>query len=451
MKQPLRMVPFEQLMLHLDRPNYPNVLAVRLHFRGEIQRALAIRAFEQTRARHPLADAVLDPEQTRFISAESPLQLEWCEPFAGWPTLWQRIVRSRPQVLIESDNTLTRLTIAAPHALTDGLGGLQFAQDWMTLYHQLVQGEPTAKLTPLNPDRLADRGNLRWARWRFLRKLPLQAVALFGASKFLWRKPAPLVPVGEPAADVGPLPPDFPQLLHVRIPAALVQQLRAIGRRQRAGQHELLLAWLFAAIARWRERRGGQKSRDWIRLLVPLTTRKRSDQDLPSCNQVTIVQIDRTASQCGQLESLAPGIAHELGVIRRWELDRTMLFALQLAAGVPGQIRRMARSIQRRATCIATYMGRGFLRIALPEIGGGYQVGDLQLHDLEILSPLLPGTPASFAFLEFRGEVIVSLHADGRVLPLADAQALLVELQSVLGSLADFSPDSREQSAAPSR
>src|SRR5690606_28560842 len=149
------------------------------------------------------------------------------------------------------------------------------------------------------------------------------------------------------AASGGPLPPDYPLLLHLRIPAAQARQLRDAGRRQQTSQHELLLAGLFAAIAAWRGRRGGQDDREWIRLLVPLTTRTRSDQNLPSCNQVTMVQIDRTAAESQRLETLAPSLARELGVIRRWELDRTLLFALQLAAQVPGQIRRLAHSTKR--------------------------------------------------------------------------------------------------------
>ena len=133
-----------------------------------------------------------------------------------------------------------------------------------------------------------------------------------------------------------------------------------------------------------------------------------------------------------------PSISRELGVIRRWELDRTLLFALRLAGQIPGGIRRMAQSPKRRATCIATYLGRGFSRLRLPKIPGGYQVGNLQLHDLEMLSPLLPQTPASWAFFEFRGEIIVSLHADLRVLGGDDAQRLLAEFHAAVCGLAQL-------------
>ena len=442
MNLPLRMVPFEQLMLHLDRPHFPNVLAVRLHFRGEVQAELAQQAFARAVARHPLASAMLDSTRCNFVQADAPLQLAVHPPFGSWPELWQQLDRSRPQTLLESSREVTRLTIASPHALTDGLGGLQFAQDWMTIYHHLLEPRRGLRLPRIEPDRLSRRGDLRWARWSFIRKLPLQAVALFGASKFLLRTPVGLMP-GHSARDESaqaeaPLPPEFPGLWHTRIPADLVRQLRHVGRRHQATQHDLLLAALFAAIARWRSTHGGQSPRDWIRLLVPLTTRTREDRALPSCNQVTFVQIDRNPRHIAHLESLAASISRELGVIRRWELDRTLLFALRLAGQIPGGIRRMAQSSKRRATCIATYLGRGFSRLRLPKIPGGYQVGNLQLHDLEMLSPLLPQTPASWAFFEFRGEIIVSLHADLRVLGGDDAQMLLAEFHAALGGLAQL-------------
>ncbi len=429
---PARLNAFERLMFLLDQPDSPNCLGFRLHFRGQIDRDTAMGAMQQAVQRHPLAQATVDNSGRCFELKNSKDLVFWHDRLRSWPELFKNYDRYRLCWQFENDgDNVARLSLIGPHALGDGVGGLQLVTDWLTAYDEWPSLNANFRPRKLDPAKLAERGTLRMANWRFARKLPFQTVAAFGAAKFILRKPAKLL--GHAAAsDSYPLEDNFPSIVSEKLDSPAKDRLDKAAEKLNASENDLLIAGLFVALSRWRTRNEFQGDRDWIRLLVPMTTRTIADRRLPGCNKVSLVQVDRRPEQIAGTHTLIAGISRELGVIRRWELDRTMLLALRLASIVPGQIERMASSDKCRATCIVTNMGGAFARLNFQRSDQGYRVGNLHLHDVDMLSPLRKHTPISLAMMEFMGQILISLLADPRELSIEMARELVADYLEVL-------------------
>jgi hypothetical protein len=67
------------------------------------------------------------------------------------------------------------------------------------------------------------------------------------------------------------------------------------------------------------------------------------------------------------------------------------------------------------------------------------RIGNLELHDLEMLSPLRPHTPVSLATVEFMDRLAISVHADTRVIPPDDAAELLADYLAAVAEFAESS------------
>ena len=197
MKYPARLVPFEKLMYFLDDPNHPNSLGVRLRFHGRLDRAAALAAAETVFARHPGFQVTVDSTRMEFVDRAEPFRnFRWIEqptddqPYQMSPTDVHRDGGAVFWFVVGPNES--HVTLIGNHTLGDGIGGLQVTSDWMLEYDRLLSGGQS-KLAKLDPSRLANRGRLNLLNRKFLSKLIYQPVAIFGASKFLFRRIAPLL------------------------------------------------------------------------------------------------------------------------------------------------------------------------------------------------------------------------------------------------------------------
>ena len=438
MKYPPRLVPFERLMYFLDQPNYPNSLGIRLRLRGRLDRTAAIAAAEVAFARHPGFQVTVDRQRIEFVDRQEPFHnFRWIErrtddePYRLEPTDVEQVGGGVFWFVVSPSQS--DVALVGNHTLTDGVGGLQVISDWLLEYDRRIGGG-AAKLPRLDPERLPDRGRLNLLNRKFLGKLLFQPVALFGASKFLFRRVAPLLP-GVETSD-RPLA-DYPCIVTRTLPSDSFARIRSEAAVDGLTDNDMIVTAWFLALARWRQRSMPQHDRDWIRLLVPLSIRTIADRRRTACNRVAFVQIDRQPRGMCDRRGLLTGISRELGVIRRWQLDRTLLLALRIASFVPGQIERMARTARPRATSFVTNLGTAFDRLPLKRTHQGLAVGGMDLTAIEMLTPLLRGMPAALAVAEFQGKWIASLNIDPRFLSLTQANQMLDDLQSSLQDLAN--------------
>ncbi|MCP4772942.1 MAG: hypothetical protein GY880_01750, partial [Planctomycetaceae bacterium] len=83
----------------------------------------------------------------------------------------------------------TLVYFAVHHAISDGAGAILVVNEWLAIYANLESGRSgTAGLQRLEADRLRARNHLGLFRWNYLKHIFQQPVALFGATKFIFRK-----------------------------------------------------------------------------------------------------------------------------------------------------------------------------------------------------------------------------------------------------------------------
>lgn len=432
---PLRMTSIERFHLLDDSRAWPNWIGSQLSFAGALDEGTAREALRITLQRHvwghcradshrwrwhwtphpdgtPAFHFSTDPEGRNWLPEQLPdPRSESAARFCGW-----------------TNGVDSRISFLVHHALADGLGGLQFVRDWLLVYDNLFHGRaPASGLPPLEPGRLLRRNQLGLLRWSYLRHLWKQPLALFGASKFLFRRFAILA---EAPDRNGALPNSshdgpWPRLLSLPIDAATLQAVKQAARKWNISLNEWLLGCLFEAVASWRSERTDQPDDPWLRMIVPISLREKSDTGLPAANRTTLVQLDRRTSDFHPRIRLMQGLRFELGVIRQWQLDRIFLVAIRVVGLHNRWLAFTARWQKQRATIMLTNLGKPLLRTGLQRDGDCLLVGPLRLERMELVAPVKNGMPAAFAVHQYRNQLQIDLQYDPVALTRDDASRLL--------------------------
>lgn len=438
MKYPARLVPFEKLMYFLDRPGYPNSLGIRLRLQGKLDRPAALAAATTAFVRHPGFQVTVDPRRLRFVDPEKPFgNYRWIElnsADAPHPLRPTDIHKEGGGMFwfVAGPNDCS-VALIGNHTLTDGVGGLQVISDWLLEYQRILSGAK-ASLPKLDPERLTRRGGLGLCSKKFLSKLIYQPIALFGASKFLFRKTVPLLT--SQAHDELSQPPDpYPNILQKRLSIARTDRIKSLATELGGTPTDVLASALFVAIARWRPRHAEPSDRDWIRLLVPMSIRTMADRRLTACNRVSMVQVDRQPRETNNPSQLLASVSRELRVIRQWQLDRTLLLSLRLLSWIPGQLQRIANNPRSRGTSLLTNLGNPFDRLPLPKTEQGIDVGNLRLVDFEMVAPMFRGMPVALAVGEFLRCTNICLNYDPREISREHAAELLDDFDQAIGEM----------------
>lgn len=465
--QTLPLTAFERLQFWETQVGFPNQIVAVLDFVGSFQPDRFRQAAALVVPRHPLLYSRLygplhgrDDVAREFAwppASEMVIEdyLEWQEQPADWQPGDSVVVPDvHPQHgpgfrwSVQFNATRCRWIMQTHHGVCDGVGGLQAIRELLQTYHWLSHGSPAeSPLRPLNPQRLLRRGRGygpavgRW--WQRLAKWPMKWIGLFGASKFLWRRP-----VSIEALD-GPLPSSVSQSISPDSPTASPadmaispdrggvhwvegelsvsqsQRLRQQARDQGVTVNSWVLAHWLVALDLLRRQCGRTTERDWYRLIIPTNERTAGDVALPACNQVSMVYVDRRPGEMEYIDGLAKGIDFEMSVIRRFSLSGTFVLAIRLLSWVPGLLRWYARRPSCWATSYVTNLGPILDRLRVGRQGELSQVGDLVLQQIRLLPPLRPGLPAALAVHFYASRLCFTLHYQPERLPAVQAEYLL--------------------------
>jgi hypothetical protein len=431
------LLPFSAIELyHLadDSRRFPNVISCDLIVRGSLDPDVAQKAIETTSGRHLLSCArvlkrrfrrpawLVDPSHVAdpglLLSGEHSLYIDLNEKASG------RLV-----VLPEGDRT--RLSFQIHHAASDGAGGLQIVIDWLLTYHQVLSGSNRELTRSVDHGLLARRNDLRLFSREFLSRLWIQPIAVFGATKFLFRRVTPIVPEVEMPVDCQqPVPVGE---ITVELDENEVERIRLEARQLNATINELVLRAVFLAIHGTRKRFGWHQKGEWLRLVIPMNIRDFADRRLPAANRATIVQIDRRDRDFADPEGLLGGVGRELGNIRDWNLEKTFLLVLKWMSLVPGWIRRSALKPVCRATSVVTNLGMPFDRVRLPtDEAGNLKAGNLVVEDIELKVPLRPKTPLGFAVVRYGNRQKINIRFDSGVVPTEVAREIATRVRQIL-------------------
>ena len=328
------------------------------------------------------------------------------------------------------------------HALCDGVGAVSFINDWWQVYDNLVTGvKPTRGLMTLRQDKFLQRNQLGLMRWKFFRQLPFQAVGIFGATKFLFRKSATfrLSPVQTNYSKFNPSDlkldkplPETPAIVSGWIDIKTLEQLVRDTTNHQTSLNARLLGDLFNAIQRWRLRFDRAASpQDWIRVILPMNIREFADRRLPSINRTSIVQIDRRNMSELADPALFRSIDREINLIRKWQLDRMFLIVIRGLSVVQPLVRRAAQNKKPRGIAVFTNLGQPF-RQRERSIAGAPSSKKLTPIEIDFLGPLRYGTPLNIAVARYQDRLRVTIHYDAAILTQLEASDLLQEYLAAL-------------------
>ena len=438
----------ERYHLYDGSDQNPNVIGCELVVSGDIDQDLANRALRETATRHPLTFSTLVNNRWWVADPASVALIQWEIVTEGGNDGEQADYRqidpavSPVRFLWKQLGDTVRLSFRAHHACLDGGGGLQFVLDWLLTYNRLFHDIEKPRSRETHPDLLHRRNHLRLLQKSFLGKLWLQPVALFGATKFLFRK---VVPIdwsadkpndssrndGQRTSDQSPL--DF-RLVEQSLDQQSVERLK-----QRAGElqvtlNELILHAVYMAIHDYRVHEGLHSKGEWVRMVIPISIRDFADRRLPATNRATIVQVDRNNRHFSDPKGLIGGLSRELGCIKQWNLEKTFLLAIRCFSVIPGFIRRSAEKDVCRATSVLTNLGAPLERMKLPREDGKVRSGNICVEDVGLIVPLRSQTPIGFAVLRYAEQQKFCLHFDPAQIEQKAAEQIMERTISWLGN-----------------
>ncbi len=325
----------------------------------------------------------------------------------------------------------SEVVFAAHHALVDGLAGISFMRQWMQCYDNLCRGlRPDKGLPGLDFERYLKRGELGLLSWNYLKLLPLQAVGLFGATKFVLRK----FYVLDKSISTVVNSINSPGIIGKDIDTASCLRLRELAEQHAVSENSIVIATLFRILdgARISGRFKASNS-SWLRLILPMNVREFADRRIPCTNRTSLVQIDRRRCKEADIFELARNIAREIGIIANWKLDRIFLIALRIASVSGSLLRKVAQNEKPRGTAVFANLGEPLRPNRHCDF---VHVGGLVRESFDMSGPIRAGTPLNFSWQKHRaidGRFVgrVTLHFDQSVISEQDAHWLLEQFEIV--------------------
>lgn len=425
---------FEEYMLADNFPGHPLTIAARLRFQGQVDEAAATLAYQRVIERHPLLHCIVQPQGRRKVwkwssDPVNPPRFLMQEPSSTLPAL------RRFDLFHEVGGDCTFLQgedkcdmiMQGHHACLDGVGALQLIRDMLQYYHEAVgSDENITRLPRLDPGLLKERGDFGFGHWSYLKKLPKQALGLYGVHEFLNHKAVPLAT--SDLADFESAATGFHGVETIIWDQETLARHLALAKQLSIRANELLVAALFKSLSQWRSERSLGDQEDWLRVMVPFNMREFKHRKMSAANRVSFVSVDRKARPFHRFTEFAKGIHGQMDVIHSHDLGLTFQAFLKIRSMLPGGVARLAREDYCGATAILTNLGKPLRRTGLPKRQGKLCPGNLVLEELELLPPLRPHTHISFAACRFGGRQQITACFDQRKLTREDAQEMLKRL-----------------------
>lgn len=335
----------------------------------------------------------------------------------------------------------TTILSALHHAAGDGAGGVQFLSDFCQIYDNLYAGRDwESSLRKLKPAQLLGRGRLGLLSWDYLRHLWKQPIALLGMLKFFGRRFLVFQPhklTRQPSVNL-------PGIVGRWIDQDTASLIQSFADRKNVRVNSVVMAAVFKATQDWLQQSlilpgdeaGGNKdtaqqrsNRKWIRMLLPISYRSKSDLRLPMTNKATLVQIDRNADQMKNGESFLYYLNREIDIVVGWQFDKIFLMAVNLMARFPKWLNRAASDPKANGTIVFTNLGEPF-RIKDARRGGW--MGPLRWRDFDLVGPVRSEMPVNFTLQRHREDrryrYRLSLHFDRRVISEDQANQFLAAI-----------------------
>lgn len=345
---------------------------------------------------------------------------------------------------------------ALHHAVGDGVGGVQFLSDFCQIYDNLHADRCwDHSLRRLDRRRMLDRGRMGLLQWNYLRHLWKQPIALLGMMKFLRRPFSQFLPHQPPNPTANQPANQPPGIVGQWVDENDSQRIQSFAHQHNVRVNSVVMMAVFKAIQNWlqwpvttadtgnppgssstvRTNRRFESS-PWIRMLLPISYRSKSDLRLPMTNKATLVQVDRNAAQMRDEKSFLFYLNREIDIVLGWQFDKLFLMAINLMACFPQWLNTTASNTNARGTIVFTNLGEPFRIKTMVRPGW---VGPLRWKDFDLVGPVRSQMPVNFTLQRHRaGQQIryrLSLHFDRRVLNEDQALEFLSEISKTIAAV----------------
>ncbi|WP_246146307.1 chromosome condensation protein [Rubripirellula lacrimiformis] len=420
---------FEELMLHQDSTSLPTTCFVRMRFHGRLDEAAFRSAARATIARHPLLRSTVQQQRGRYRwQVEQPTpQITWCETSDSERPQFDRLdlkVQHGLKFAVRLNQSDSELMVQFHHACCDGLAIFQVIHELLVAYTMQIDQDADYSIPDVDQSLMADRGSLGLTTRSFLRIASRQTVGLRGVWQFLTRKPEHLVShrVADPT---DPTPPTFPAVVAHHFDQQDSTKLRHAAKRQRVTQNDLLISNLFLALSEFRRSQNVTNTNGWLRLMIPVSMRRKQQYQAPAANIVSSVFLDRRSGDMDEPDQLLKGLSEEMSLIKRRQLNYLFIYSLWAQRWVPRGLKRTARPKRCQTTVVFTNLSRLFARSPLPRREGRLQCGNVVLDEVEAIPPIARHLNAAFGVSWYAKRMTITLHHDPRAVSTQAAEDLL--------------------------
>lgn len=433
---PLRLTPFEQYMLVDDRRSYPMAFFIEVDLSGDLFRDAFMSALERALERHPLLTARVETSWRgwHWIDARIPPKVQW---FVGDPQLpgpddrsfdlrresgvrlWGGIAAGRARVIFQFH-----------HAVTDGVGAMQFIGDLLAYYGQATcrEGEETPELAPIDPSQLRDRGqlwepghphpqfarNLLWWIWNLAHVIPADvARRLTGRTEASAQGPA--------AAGKTPGP-FVTRILESDDIAAIKHAAAAKG----VTPNEVYIFAMCQTLERWNRECGRNTRSEKYRVGVPVGLRTHRHADSPAANVLSYMFHTHGSRELSESDAAL----HSIHALSQHVLNGgdsgLVPWCLDWLRSIPGVLPLLVGSPIRFCTAMLSNVSdvRRQLRCRFPLKRGRCVAGNVTLEGLLGAAPIRPGTYLGLSLGTYAKRLFINLNCDPRRFSTEDASAL---------------------------
>ena len=420
---PLKLKSFERLFLFADRKENPSTFIFELKFTGSLRREIADSAIQYAVQAHPLSrcQIKLHGSKTSWVPTNTDPQIEWCdEPVDRRNVVdLDLIITDGPPLRLfahDGREDAASMVILIHHCAFDGLGALQWIEDFLSAYRKLESGEllPQKKLdTQLLQNRC--QPNLSWVKW--LRLLPGQWRSVRETYRVITREAVPLV------APVDPIEPDrrYPGYAIFKLSEKETSELKRFAAKRRASLNSMIARDVLVAIKKWQAAQQIDPTGAYFRLMIPIDERGRAMRKMPACNHCTIINLDFLPKNVSPDDSIVTEIDRRMTLIRNWKLSFNFWRAIRFFDYLPGGLKRYSEREGTNATALLTNIGRVFQKF----IASSNAPEQMSLADFQAYAPLARGVYGAFVVYNFNNELRVSLHYDTRLTSLDAVNELM--------------------------
>lgn len=442
---PLPLVAWERYMWKDDRIRYPMTFVIRLEVSGELRRDVFLEALKTALERHPLLKCRIARVGWRgwcWVPSEAVNSLvDWSDATSNMNSNIEGDVplplplgefidlkcEAGLRVWVRATTDRAVLTFQFHHAATDGLGAIQFLGDLLAAYGRatVLPGDEVPEFGPLDIASLKTRGDQgpgRVESWRQrfadLKLFVDEAWHLFA------RQPKPLATRVRPD---GQRDIEFPSLLTRRLIRHEATRLREFAIKLGVSPNDLYLREMFLTLHDWNRERGLRKSKDWLRIGMPVSMRTEQHDGLPAANVLSMFFVARQLGERVDVDELLKGLHQQTNRIVNSRLGWYFATGVNWSARIPGALDFAVWERHCLATVILANVGdiRRQMTARFPLQRGRLVAGNIILESFEGAAPVRPRTHAGVSLGTYAGELIINLHPDVWHLSRADADELI--------------------------